>query len=144
MRNYQLTLIFSPILSEQEANDQMQQLASLVQEKGGILGEQQMLGKRPLLAPIKSQKEGFLASLAFTVSPEYLGELEAQYKGNSQVLRSLLAQRVRKSARAGRVPQLKQKTSEVPQGQAETEGTQETQQQKEPRKEEKIDLKDID
>ena len=101
----------------------MQQLASLVQEKGGILGEQQMLGKRPLLAPIKSQKEGFLASLAFTVSPEYLGELEAQYKGNSRVLRSLLAQ-------------LKQQT--------ETEGTQETQQQREPRKEEKIDLKDID
>ena len=114
----------------------MQQLASLVQEKGGILGEQQMLGKRPLLAPIKSQKEGFLASLAFTVSPEYLGELEAQYKGNSRVLRSLLAQRVRKSAKAGRVPQLKQQT--------ETEGTQETQQQREPRKEEKIDLKDID
>ena len=76
MRNYDLTLIFSPLLSAEEANDQFQQFVSFVQEQGGILEDQRMLGKKPLLSPIRGSKEGYLALIAFSLSEEKLPAFE--------------------------------------------------------------------
>ncbi|HCM36348.1 MAG: hypothetical protein A3J30_00895 [Candidatus Wildermuthbacteria bacterium RIFCSPLOWO2_02_FULL_47_9c] len=128
MRNYDLTLIFSPSLSEQEANDQFQRLVSFVQEQGGILEDQRMLGKKPLLSPIRGSKEGYLALIAFSLSEDKLPTLEKECRGGEQILRFSLARQMKKAKKAQAAPApvpASLPTSEV-------------------KKEEKIDLADID
>jgi small subunit ribosomal protein S6 len=97
MRNYDVSLIFSPLLEEQAINDIAQQLASFVQEKGGILGNQQIRGKRPLLAPIKKHREGYLVILSFTLTAEHLKEFEKQCKEQKDIIRFLVAKQAKKS-----------------------------------------------
>jgi small subunit ribosomal protein S6 len=97
MRSYDVSLIFSPLLEEQKVNDIVQQLASFVQEKGGILGNQQIRGKRPLLAPINKHKEGYLVILSFTLATEQLSEFEKQCKEHQDIIRFLVAKQPKKS-----------------------------------------------
>ena len=90
MRNYELTLILAADLAEEQVNDTIGKIASFLQEKGGILGNQDIKGKRPLLAPINKQAEGYVVVLKFTIAPEHTPELETELKENDQVLRHML------------------------------------------------------
>lgn len=147
MRNYDASFIFSPNLAEQEANDNLQQMASFVQEKGGILGEQQLKGKRPLLAPIGKHREGYLATFSFTLSPEHLEEFEKKAKEEQQILRFLLAKQPKKARKPEPVRHLQPALSPAPAAEApqETPTAEEpTQEKPERTAEEKVDLKDID
>ena len=90
MRNYELTLILSANLAEEQVNNTIQKIASFLQEKGGILGNQDIKGKKPLLAPISKQVEGYVVVLKFTIGSEHITELEAQLKENEEVLRHML------------------------------------------------------
>jgi len=109
MRNYDLTLIFSPLLADEEANDLFQQFVSFVQEQGGILTDQRLLGKKPLLAPIRHAKEGYLALITFSLSEENLPNVEKKCKETQQILRFFIVQqtkRVIKKTRATPTPEL--------------------------------------
>ena len=109
MRNYDLTLIFSPLLAPEEANDLFQQFVSFVQEQGGILGDQRLLGKKPLLAPIRHVKEGYLAVITFSLNEEKLSSLEKKCKETQQILRFFIvkqAKRVIKKARVALTPEI--------------------------------------
>jgi small subunit ribosomal protein S6 len=150
MRNYDVSLIFSPLLEEQAVNDVLQQLASFVQEKGGILGDQQIKGKRPLLAPIGKHKEGYLALFSFNLSPELLEEFEKYCKEQKDILRFLIAKHV-KQRQNKKQPTLAQKQAIPAKPQSEESPSLETadvaavKEEKSDRPtEEKIDLKDID
>jgi len=100
MRNYDIAFIFSPLLDEPSLNDALSRLASFVQEKGGILGNQHIKGKRPLLAPIGKHKEGFLATLSFTLIPEHLEAFEKYCKEQKDILRFLVAKHIRHAQKA--------------------------------------------
>lgn len=109
MRNYDLTLIFSPLLADEEANDLFQQFVSFVQEQGGILGDQRLLGKKPLLAPIRHAKEGYLAVITFSLSEEKLPNVEKKCKETKQILRFFIvkqAKRITKKARVSPTPEI--------------------------------------
>ena len=139
MRNYEVSLIFSPQIEERGVNDLFQQLLSSVQENGGILHGQKMLGKSTLLSPIQRHKEGYAASVSFAINQEKLSELEKKLKEESQILRFLLIQPKRRTV----APQKEISSSKV---KDRVVGKQEV--ALEPaaaeQKEEKIDLKDID
>lgn len=128
MRNYDLTLIFSPLLADEEANDLFQQFVSFVQEQGAILADQRLLGKRPLLAPIRHAKEGYLAVITFSLNEENLPNLEKKCKETQQILRFFIVKQPKKvTKKKGRVAP----TPELAVAAA-------------PQKEAKADLKDID
>ncbi|HEX9721693.1 MAG TPA: 30S ribosomal protein S6 [Candidatus Paceibacterota bacterium] len=139
MRNYDVTFIFSPLLEESSLNDTLSKLASFVQEKGGILGNQHIKGKRPLLAPIGKHKEGFLATLSFSLVPEHLEAFEKYCKEQKDILRFLAAKHIRHAtkaqptiARPHPTPVLSAAAPETPASLTEA------------KSEEKIDLEDID
>lgn len=136
MRNYEATLILSPQASAAEVNDTVQELASLVQGEGGILDEQNVLGKKTLLSPIRNQKEGYVALLSFNLNQEKLPNLEKSLRDREQILRYLLLlKQPRKTAKAQERPAPKRIETQEELGE-------ET--RVEPKKEEKIELKDID
>ena len=136
MRNYEATLILSPQASAAEVNDTVQELASLVQGEGGILDEQNMLGKKTLLAPIRNHKEGYVALLSFNLNQEKLPNLEKNLRDREQILRYLLLlKQPRKMAKTQHQPMPKR---------LETQNELGEETRAEPKKEEKIELKDID
>ena len=89
MRNYELTLVFSEDLKADQLTQEQENIISFVQGKGGILLNQEIRGKRALLSPIKTQKEGNLAALKFTIDPSHIEELEKYLKEDQKILRFL-------------------------------------------------------
>lgn len=114
MKNYELTLILSPLLTEEDTNDLTGTLVSLLQEQGGLLSNQN-IGKRTKLAyPIKKQSEGSITTLTFTLNPDRLKGLEIKLKENTSILRYMLLNKITKvSEIAPKTPQLTHTTNET-------------------------------
>jgi len=137
MKDYEITLILSPHLTDEQANDILAELVSFIQDQGALLHDQNILGKKPLLAPIQSQKEGYLAFVGFNATPDKIASLEKKCKETQHILRfMLLVKPSRKAAKPPRIlstPTLNQqdRPREVVGGEKKVE-------------KEKIELKDID
>lgn len=98
MKNYELILILSPLLTEEETNDLIGTLVSFLQEQGGLLSNQG-IGKRAKLAyPIKKQNEGSVTTLSFTFSPDKIASLETRLKENTSILRYMLLNKIIKAS----------------------------------------------
>jgi len=98
MKNYELILILSPLLGEEETNDLIGTLVSFIQEQGGLLSNQS-IGKRMKLAyPIHKQNEGSITTLTFTFSPDKVATLETQLKENTSILRYMLLNKITKAS----------------------------------------------
>jgi len=91
MRNYELTCLISPDLSEEELNTIKEKIASFIQQEGGILGETTSPQKRVLAYPIKKKSLTYLVIINFQLSPEKIENLENQLKNEKGLLRYLLA-----------------------------------------------------
>src|SRR3989338_5394469 len=89
MRNYELTLILTPDLGAEQLTQAIESVVSLLQGKGGILLSQDNKGKKALLSPIKSHKEGIVAVLKFTMDASHMQDLEKHLKEDAKILRYL-------------------------------------------------------
>ncbi|MFH1584895.1 MAG: 30S ribosomal protein S6 [Patescibacteria group bacterium] len=79
MRSYELTLLLSPQFQEEEVRSRMEKILSAIQEAGGILEKQAVLGRKKTPGRKGTEKEGILAILSFL-----LGE------GNIQGIQDML------------------------------------------------------
>ena len=89
MKNYELTLIFKADLGAEQLTQAIEGVVSFIQGKGGILLNQDNKGKKALLAPIESHKEGIVMVLKFTMDASHMQDLEKYLKENTQILRFL-------------------------------------------------------
>ena len=113
MRNYELTLVFSGNLKTEQLIQALEEIISLIQGKGGILLNQDIRGKRALPSSIKTQKEGNLAELKFTIDPSSMEELARRLKENPKILRFLCTISVSRKAR-GKTPHLAPSIGTIP------------------------------
>jgi len=100
MKNYQLTYLISPDLSEEELKNLSEKIKNFIQEETGTLEKITEPSKRELGYPIKKKGEAFLATLNFSFqptadqpkagNPEKLGNLENKLKSEKQILRYLI------------------------------------------------------
>ena len=142
MRNYDLTFILSSRLSEEQVNDLIQQFTSFIQEEGGILDDQKILGKKPLLSPIQNEKEGYLTSISFSLNEAKLAAIEKKSKETPEILRTMLLKQPKRIMKRQRQPSIKQPIQEIAQVSSKPETADVS--SSEHKKEEKVDLKDID
>ncbi len=82
MRNYELTYLISPELSDEEINSLQERIKTLIQNEGGIFSDINPLIKKGALI--------YLVSLNFQLSPEKLEAVGKQLKQESKVLRYLI------------------------------------------------------
>ncbi|MCJ7786687.1 30S ribosomal protein S6 [Patescibacteria group bacterium] len=90
MKLYELTLILTPDLSEEEGKLFQKKIQSFIQEEDGILTDSRNPLKRKLGYPIKKKVEAFLVTLNFNLAPEKLGNLEKKLRSENQILRYLI------------------------------------------------------
>ena len=125
MRNYELTLIVSPEISEGAVNDIIGKVTTQIQEEGGIISKEEVLGRRKLPSFIQKHPSGYLTLVSFSMQPEQLTGVEKTIKEEKQILRHML---LSKPLKVREIPTITTKTPTT----------------KTAESEEKINIEDID
>jgi small subunit ribosomal protein S6 len=90
MSSYELVLIISPELVDDEMPDFITKLSELVDKVGGSVDEVNQWGRRKLAYPIKRSTEGNYVLARVKMKPALTKELEASLRLSGKILRHLL------------------------------------------------------
>ncbi len=91
MRRYELGIILSPQVADDEVPDTIERLVQRpVESRGGEVQEVNHWGRRKLAYPINSQLEGNYVFTQLALEPQQTKELEQGLRISEQVLRHLL------------------------------------------------------
>jgi small subunit ribosomal protein S6 len=94
MSSYELVLIISPEVVDEEMPDFMTKLSELVNKVGGTVKEVNQWGRRKLAYPIKRSVEGNYVLTKVDIEPALTRELEANLRLSGKILRHLLIRSV--------------------------------------------------
>ncbi len=89
-REYELVLVISPALDEDETKGTVDRIQALITGAGGELVKQEEWGMRRLAYPIKNFTEGTYFLTEFTTEPEQTRSLENAIGLSEDILRHLL------------------------------------------------------
>jgi small subunit ribosomal protein S6 len=90
MSSYELVLIISPEVVDEEMPDFIIKLSELVNKVGGSVDEVNQWGRRKLAYPIKRSMEGNYVLTKVKMKPALTKELEANLRLSGKILRHLL------------------------------------------------------
>ncbi len=90
MSNYELVLIVSPEVTDEEMPDFIAKLGELINKVGGSVDEVNQWGKRQLAYPIKRFTEGNYVLSKLKLKPTITKDLEANFRLSGKILRHLL------------------------------------------------------
>ena len=90
MRDYEMVLIISPDIAEDDVPVTIDRVNEFITSKGGEINEVERWGKRKLAYPINNFKEGNYVVSHFKMEPGMTAELEATLKISEDVLRHML------------------------------------------------------
>jgi len=124
MKEYNLNFLISSELEEKEINEIIEKIKTLIEQTGGIFVNIKESKKVSFGVPIKKKTEGFLISLDFSLSPEKIEDLSKKIKVEHQILRYLI---LTKKPKKEKIYFTKKRHSLI-----------------QPRKEKKVELKEID
>ena len=90
MNNYELMVIFTPVLSEEEFKAAMKQYATFLTEKGGAVVAENVWGLKSLAYPIQKKTTGLYWIMEFTAPTDFNEKLKIQLLRDDTVLRHLI------------------------------------------------------
>lgn len=90
MRDYELVLIISPEVAEENLAAVTDRVSQFITEKGGTIIEVNHWGRRKLAYPIRRFLEGNYTLTQFRLEPGVTGELKASLSISEEILRHLL------------------------------------------------------
>ena len=90
MRDYELIVIVSPEVPEEELPSHIDKISEFITNKGGSVTEVERWGKRKLAYPINHFREGNYVLTRFKLEPGTAAELEANLRISERILRHLL------------------------------------------------------
>lgn len=90
MRDYELVVIISPEVAEEEIPVTVEKIHRFIGERGGSISEVNQWGRRKLAYPIKHFMEGSYVLTHFKMDPRLTAELEASLGISEEILRHLL------------------------------------------------------
>ena len=90
MNNYELMVIFTPVLSDDEFKNAQRKYASLVTDNGGQVVAENPWGLKSLAYPIQKKTTGLYWVMEFTAPSDFNEKLKIQLLRDESVLRQLL------------------------------------------------------
>lgn len=90
MRDYELVVIISPELAEEEIPGTLEKIGRSITERGGSITEVNQWGRRKLAYPIQNFMEGNYVLTQFKMEPGLTADLEASLGISEEILRHLL------------------------------------------------------
>ena len=89
MNNYELMVIFTPVLSDDEFKTEQKKYAALVKDNGGAIVAENAWGLKSLAYPIQKKTTGLYWVMEFTAPPDFNEKLKTQLLRDESVLRQL-------------------------------------------------------
>jgi len=89
MNNYELMVIFTPVLSEEEFKGEQKKYAALIKEAGGTVVAENAWGLKSLAYPIRKKTTGLYWVLDYTASSDFNEKFKTQMLRDENVLRHL-------------------------------------------------------
>lgn len=89
MRDYELVVILTSSLSEEQKKSQIKKIEDLLGKKGKVK-KADVWGKKALAYPIKKQQEGIYVLFEISLDDKFVSELDKKLKLEEKVLRYLL------------------------------------------------------
>jgi len=86
---YETVVIFTPILSEDEAKKQVAKYKEKISEAGGSIVAEEHWGLKQLAYSIQKKTTGIYHIFEYTVKGDFINELEVNFKRDENVLRFL-------------------------------------------------------
>ncbi len=93
MKNYEINLLISPDLSEEEVRLLSEKVASFINNEGGNLIESKSPLKIRVGYPIKKKKEAYFITFVLSLESEKLKSFEKKLKEEGQILRYLITKK---------------------------------------------------
>ena len=90
MREYELVVVLSPELGDEEVPAALEKIGQFVADRGGEVVEVNRWGRRKLAYPIRRHLEGSYVVSQLRLGPQAAAELEANLRISEDVLRHLL------------------------------------------------------
>jgi len=90
LRDYELVVIISPEVAEEEIPGTLEKIGRFITERGGSITEVNQWGRRKLAYPIKNFMEGNYVLTQFKMEPGSTADLEASLGISEEILRHLL------------------------------------------------------
>ena len=90
MRDYELVVILSPELAEEDIPAAIDRLSQLIVDRGGEVKDVDRWGRRKLAYPIKKHLEGNYLVTQVRLDPNRTSDVEAGLRISEEVLRHLL------------------------------------------------------
>ena len=90
LRDYELVVIISPEVAEEEISAALEKISRFIAERGGSVTEANQWGRRKLAYPIRNFVEGSYVLTHFKLDPGLTAELEASLGLSEEILRHLL------------------------------------------------------
>jgi small subunit ribosomal protein S6 len=87
MNNYELMVIFTPVLSEDEFKSAQKKFSDLITEAGGEIVNSNPWGLKSLAYPIQKKTTGIYWVAEFTAQSDFNEKLKTQLLRDEQVLR---------------------------------------------------------
>jgi len=91
LRDYELTVVISPSVADDEVTATLEKKVSqFITERGGSITEVKPWGRKKLAYPIKNYTEGNYVLTLFKMDPKLTAELESSLQLSEEILRHLL------------------------------------------------------
>ena len=90
LRDYELLLIISPEVVDEELETEVDKISQIITERGGVVSSVEQWGKRKLAYPIEHFTEGSYVLIKFRFRPALCQQLEAGLRISEEILRHLL------------------------------------------------------
>ena len=89
MNNYELMVIFTPVLSDDDFKAEQKKYAALVKENGGSVVAENAWGLKSLAYPIRKKTTGLYWVIEYTAPSDFNEKLKTQLLRDENVLRHL-------------------------------------------------------
>lgn len=90
IQNYELMVIFTPILSEEDFKAAQKKFTSIITENGGELVHENPWGLRSLAYPIEKKTTGLYTVIEYKAPTDVNSKVEIQLNRDESVMRFLL------------------------------------------------------
>lgn len=90
MRDYELVMIVSPQVADEQVSATVERVQQFIRERGGEVKQVDPWGRRKLAYPIDRHLEGNYVVTQFSLDPAAVKELEESLRLSDEVLRHLV------------------------------------------------------
>ena len=119
MRDYEILYIVRPELDDEQLNQAVESVNSLIGNLGGAHQKTDVWGKRRLAYEVSRLREGYYVLTDFQIEPERVPEMESTLKISDTVFRHLIVRKPEKAAAAAPVaPVAESEAAAEPQAEA--------------------------